>query len=95
LSIPFHKRFQNRPQSLTCDLTVPYICFPPFECLSTCHSSGVLETQLTVVLPDGSWVTCHSFPTLRLCFGRFSRTGRALLSSEGIILLVDSGYNKL
>jgi hypothetical protein len=37
-SIPFHKRFHNRPQSLGCDLTVACFCLPPFKCLHTGHS---------------------------------------------------------
>lgn len=38
-SIPFHKGFRSRPQSLRCDVTVPFFCFPQFECLSMGHSS--------------------------------------------------------
>jgi hypothetical protein len=38
--IPLPKQFCSRPQSLRCDLTVPYFCFPPFECLSTSSRSN-------------------------------------------------------
>jgi hypothetical protein len=89
-SIPFRKWFHNRPHSLRCDLTVPYFCLPPFECLSTGHSSDGLATQFTAVLHGGSRVTCHIFLNLRLCFSRLFKPGRSLFRSKSIILLVDN-----
>jgi hypothetical protein len=93
-SIPFHGRFRNRPQRLRCDFTVPYFCFPPFECLSTGHWSMVLATQLlgTAVLYAGTRVTCHSCLNLFLCFSRLSRPGISLLRSESVSSLVDNLY---
>jgi hypothetical protein len=91
-SIPFHKQFHSRPQNLRCDLTVPYFCFPPFECLSVHHSSDGFGDQLTAVLHAGSWVICHSFLNLCLCFSRLSRPGRLLFRFRSIIYLVDSLY---
>jgi hypothetical protein len=50
----------------------------------------VLVTQLTAILHAGSRLTCHSFLKVRLYFGRLSRPGKSLLSSESVILLVYS-----
>jgi hypothetical protein len=52
----------------------------------------VMATQLTVVLRDGSQVTCHSFLNLRLCYSSLSRPDGSLLKFESVILLVDSLY---
>jgi hypothetical protein len=38
-SISFHTRLHNRPEGLRCDLTVPYFCFSPIECLLSGHSA--------------------------------------------------------
>jgi hypothetical protein len=50
------------------------------------------ETQLTTVLHAGSLVSCHNFRSLCLCFNNRSKTGRLLLRSKRVILLVDSLY---
>jgi hypothetical protein len=88
LAHPFHKRFRNRSQNLRRDLTVPYFCFPPFECLSTGNSPDGFDD------PISCRFTCHSFFNLRLCFSRFSRPGTSLLRSESVIFLVDSLYTE-
>jgi hypothetical protein len=91
-SIPFHKRFWNRPQNLRCDLTVPYFCFPPFECLSTGHSSDGFGDRINCYFTR--WIPTYlpQFSYLRLRFSRLSRPGRSLLRSERVIFLVDSLY---
>jgi hypothetical protein len=87
-SIHFHKRFRNRPQSLRCDLTVPYFCFPPFKCLSTSHSSDVFGDPVNCRFT--CWILSYfpQFPCLRLCFNRLFRPGGSLLCFESVILLV-------
>jgi hypothetical protein len=52
----------------------------------------VLATQLPTVLHAGSRVPCHSFLNFHLCFSTLSRTGRSLLRSESVILLVNNLY---
>jgi hypothetical protein len=90
--ISFHKQFRNRLQSLKCNLTIPYFSFPPFECLSTDHSSDGLATQINAVLHAGSRATCHSFLNFPLCFSRPFRPGSALFRSDSVCLLVDNLY---
>jgi hypothetical protein len=91
-SIPFHKRFLNRPQSFRCDLTVPYFFSHRSIALLRVIRLMVLETQLITVSHAGSRVTCHSFLNLLSSFSRLSGSGRSLFSSESVILLVDSLY---
>jgi hypothetical protein len=50
------------------------------------------ETQLNVVLHAGSLVSCHNFRGLCLCFNSRSKSGRSLLMSQSVILLVESLY---
>jgi hypothetical protein len=50
--VPFHNRFCTRPQSLRCDLTVPYFCFPPFLCLSTGSHSNCVRSSLYSLKAD-------------------------------------------
>jgi len=56
----FQKGFRNRPDSLRCNLTVSYFCFPPFKCLLRV-TLIVLVSQLSADLQAGSLVSCHSF----------------------------------
>jgi hypothetical protein len=49
----------------------------------------VLGTQLSPVLHVGSRITCHSFLNLLLL-----QTGRSLLRSKIVVLLVDSLYTE-
>jgi hypothetical protein len=90
--IPFHKRFRNRPQSSRCDLTVPYFCFPPFECISTNHPSDGFGNPINFRFTCWIPFICHSFLNLRSRFSRLCRPGRSLLRSDSVILLVDSLY---
>jgi hypothetical protein len=94
-SIPFHKRFRKRLQSLRCDLTVP--------CFSSHRSNAFLRVillmalakQLTAVLHAGSRVTCHSFLNLLLCFNTLFRPDGSLFRSNGVIFLADRLHAKL
>jgi hypothetical protein len=68
-SILFHKRLRNRPQSLVCDLTVPYSCFPPFACLSASHSPFPARTLLLGWCPR--YITHWLGPRVKHCFQHF------------------------
>jgi hypothetical protein len=52
----------------------------------------VFVSQLTAVLHAGSFVSCHNFVSLCLCFNKRSSLSRSLFMSESVTLLVDSLY---
>jgi hypothetical protein len=91
-SIPFHKRFRNRPQNLRCNLTVPNVVSNSLSAFLRVIHLMVLAIHLSVVLHAGSRVIFHCFLNLRLCFSKFSRLGISLLRSKSVFLLVDSLY---
>jgi hypothetical protein len=86
-SIRFHKEFHNRPQNLRCDLTVPYFCFLPFECLSTGYSSDGFGDPINCRF--ACWFLCY-LPQFQLCFSRLFKPGRPLLRSKSVIFLRNS-----
>jgi hypothetical protein len=81
--------------SFSCDLTVLSVCFPPFKCFSTGHSSYGFVTKLTAVLHTGFLASYHSFHTIvYLCFNKRSKPDRSLFRSENVTSLVRSVYAK-
>jgi hypothetical protein len=82
----------NFSHSLRCGLTVANFVSQRSSAFLWVIHLTVLATKVTAVLCSESWVTCHSFLKLRLCFSRLSRPGRSLLKSESIILLLDNLY---
>jgi hypothetical protein len=60
-SIPFHKRFRNKPQSLRCDLRIPYFWLPRFSLI---YSLGTDRTEKNT--SNGSpIVACMSVAALK------------------------------
>jgi hypothetical protein len=56
------QQFCNRPQSLRCDLTVPYFLIPQFECLSMGHSSDGFGDPINCHFT--CWILGHLLQTL-------------------------------
>jgi hypothetical protein len=91
-SIPLHEVFRNGPNSLRCDISVCYFCFPPLKCPSTGHPSNGIRDPINCNLQAGSLVSCHYFLSLCFCFNSRSKPGSSVITSEILTLLVDNLY---
>jgi hypothetical protein len=89
--IQLKKGFRNGPNSLRCEVSVTYF-FTLFTFLLRVIHLLVFVTQLTAVIYAGSLISCHNFLCLGLCFNSRFTSGRFLLISESVTLVVASLY---